>query len=217
MYFSIDFVRTGRYVGFMTTAELETKNILLQAAFQEVTKKGFQAASLSSILEDTGLTKGALYHHYKNKKALGLAVVTDVVFAEIRRNWVIPLNQAADPIGALEGIIDGLINNPCESRLKHGCLLNNLIQEMGDLDEDFRKVLFEGAFEWMNAVESALLRGQKNGTVKRDVQPENVAKFIFATIEGATTIGKSFQCKVAVGSVLTELKSYIKGLSLVRY
>ena len=48
-----------------------TRQHLLEAAFQEIYKVGFQAASLQTILSNAGVTKGALYHHFKNKKALG--------------------------------------------------------------------------------------------------------------------------------------------------
>ena len=39
-----------------------TRQKLLQAAFTEIYRHGFQAASLTQILSDTALTKGALYH-----------------------------------------------------------------------------------------------------------------------------------------------------------
>ena len=52
---------------------------ILAAAFNEIHRYGFQAASLSSILANTGLTKGALYHHFTAKQDLGLAVVDEVI------------------------------------------------------------------------------------------------------------------------------------------
>ena len=38
---------------------------------------GFQAASLSRILAQTGVTKGALYYHFSGKQMLGYAVLDD--------------------------------------------------------------------------------------------------------------------------------------------
>ena len=56
-----------------------TRQEILESAFQEIHRNGFQAASLTSILERTGVTKGALYHHFPNKQALGYAVLEEVV------------------------------------------------------------------------------------------------------------------------------------------
>ena len=54
-----------------------TRERLLQAAFREVYKVGFQSAGIDTILAATNVTKGALYYHFENKQALGYAIVED--------------------------------------------------------------------------------------------------------------------------------------------
>jgi len=39
---------------------------------------GFRSADLNAILAAAGVTKGALYHHFDSKEALGYAVVAEV-------------------------------------------------------------------------------------------------------------------------------------------
>ena len=56
-----------------------TRERLLQAASREIYRSGFQSASLDTILASAGVTKGALYYHFKNKQALGYAVVEEVI------------------------------------------------------------------------------------------------------------------------------------------
>ena len=56
-----------------------TRKRLLQAAFREVHRSGFQNAGIDTILEATNVTKGALYHHFDSKEALGYAVVDEIV------------------------------------------------------------------------------------------------------------------------------------------
>ena len=69
----------------------QTREVLLWAAFREMQKSGFESASLTKILADTGLTKGALYHYFPNKVSLGYAVVDEIVLAQIRQRWLDPL------------------------------------------------------------------------------------------------------------------------------
>ena len=57
----------------------QTRDKILHSAFCEIHRQGFQAASIANILQDTGLTKGALYHHFPTKQALGLAVIDEVI------------------------------------------------------------------------------------------------------------------------------------------
>ena len=73
-----------------------TRELLLGAAAREIHAHGFQAASLSRILAETGVTKGALYHHFPSKLALGYAVVDECYAPRLRKHWIDPL---ADPSG----------------------------------------------------------------------------------------------------------------------
>src|SRR5208282_809405 len=85
-----------------------TRERLLQAASREIYKVGFQSASLDTILAAARVTKGALYYHFKNKEALGYAVVEEIISPDVRGKWVRPLQSVKDPIDALIGIVQDL-------------------------------------------------------------------------------------------------------------
>jgi AcrR family transcriptional regulator len=112
---------------------------LLQAAFQEVYHSGFQGSDLEAILDRAGVTKGALYHHFENKEALGYAVVDEVLATMMRDKWLRPLEHAKNPIDALARIVRSTSTKP--EWLRRGCPINNLAQEMSPLDEGFRRRL----------------------------------------------------------------------------
>src|SRR6266481_2604060 len=85
-----------------------TRERLLQAASREIYRSGFQSASLDTILAIAGVTKGALYYHFKSKEELGYAVVEEVISPDNRDTWVRPLQSVKDPIGALMAIVQRL-------------------------------------------------------------------------------------------------------------
>src|ERR1700691_5957206 len=78
-----------------------TRELLLQAAFQEIYRSGYRSADLDAILAAAGLTKGALYYHFDNKEALGYAVVDEIIASNLHQKWVQPLRDAKDPIDIL--------------------------------------------------------------------------------------------------------------------
>jgi AcrR family transcriptional regulator len=82
-----------------------TRTKLLGAAFAEVYRHGFQAASLNGIVAAAGVTKGALFHHFAGKQALGYALVDEVVGPLLMERWLAPLATTDDPIAALQGSI----------------------------------------------------------------------------------------------------------------
>lgn len=168
-----------------------TRERLLQAGFREVYRSGFQSASTDAILAATNVTKGALYHHFESKEALGHAIVEEIIAGFTRDKWLGPLRRGEDPIDTLIGIVRATSIRPRD--VKGGCPLANLAQEMSPLDEPFRRRLeriFQG---WQQGIAMALRRGQAQGTVRRDLVPEDTAGFLIAMYEGYAVLAKNAQ------------------------
>src|SRR6201997_5317957 len=177
-----------------------TRQSLLQGAFREVYRYGFQSAGIDAILAATNVTKGALYYHFESKEALGHAIIDEVVATFPRNRWLLPLQRSEDkdPIDALIGIVQAIPARPRD--LKGGCPLVNLAQEMSQLDEQFRKRLETIFRAWQEGVAMALRRGQSQGTVRRDLVPDEAAGFLIAMVEGYEVLAKNAQ-DVAVWNV----------------
>jgi len=63
----------------------ETKENILQAALRLFAKDGYEAVSVSTIAGELGMTKGALYKHYKNKRDLFDCIVERMYQIDARR------------------------------------------------------------------------------------------------------------------------------------
>jgi TetR/AcrR family transcriptional regulator, transcriptional repressor for nem operon len=170
-----------------------TRQRLLEAAFREVYRYGFQSAGIDTILAGTNVTKGALYYHFESKEALGHAVIEEVVAEITKDRWLRPLWQSKDknPIDALIGIVQAIPARPKDA--KRGCPLVNLAQEMSHLNEQFRKRLERIFKAWQEGIATALREGQYAGTVRRDLVPEETASFLIAMIEGYEVLAKNAQ------------------------
>jgi AcrR family transcriptional regulator len=114
-----------------------TRELLLQTAFREVHKSGFESTGVDTILAATGVTKGALYYHFDSKQALGYAIVEEVIAANLRDKWLRPFRSGDNPIDTLIGIVQA--TSLRREVVRAGCPLNNLAQEMSQRDERFRK------------------------------------------------------------------------------
>jgi TetR/AcrR family transcriptional repressor of nem operon len=170
-----------------------TRERLLQAAFREVYRYGFQSAGIDTILAATNVTKGALYYHFESKEALGYAVIEEIIAEITRDRWVRPLQRSKDknPVDALIGIVQAIPAGPRDVR--SGCPLVNLAQEMSQLDEQFRKRLERIFHAWQEEIAMALRRGQSQGLVRRDLVPEETASFLIAMVEGYEVLAKNAQ------------------------
>jgi TetR/AcrR family transcriptional repressor of nem operon len=165
-----------------------TRQRLLDAGFREIHRQGFQPASLDAIVDAAGVTKGALYHHFENKQALGYAVVDEVVAGLLFEHWLEPLEGVEDPI---EPLIAAVRVAAATDNCELGCPLNNLAQEMSATDPGFQRRLDQLYRRWESGFADALERGQRAGTVRAGVDVVAAATFLVASIEGALGLAKN--------------------------
>jgi len=187
-----------------------TRERLLQAASREIYRSGFQSASLDKILASAGVTKGALYHHFKSKEALGYVVVEELIAPDVHGTWVRPLLSVKDPIEALIGIVQGLSVRPED--VCGGCQLNNLAQEMSPLDAGFRKRLEIIFDDWREGVASVLREGQTHGSVRRDVEPDDAASLLIAMVEGYGSLAKNAQDPKMIEAGIRNIVDWLRSL-----
>src|SRR5690349_12424014 len=51
----------------------QTKALILEKASKIFNSKGYRASSISDIMHETGLRKGAIYNHFENKEEIMLS------------------------------------------------------------------------------------------------------------------------------------------------
>ncbi len=202
-----------------TKSATRTRNLqrsrqeILDAAFIEVFKNGFQGVSVDEIIKKTDLTKGAFYHQFPTKMDLGYALVEEVITPMILDRWILPLENFKNP---LEGILVQLQKNIGEveiDQLKLGCPLNNLVQEMAPVDKGFKKKLETALELWIDKIEWHLKRGKKAGYLSDDVSPRDAANFIVMAHEGFYGMVKGLSDPSLVKSLFKSIKIYFKSIS----
>lgn len=191
----------------------QTRQRLLEAAFDEIYQRGYQGMRVDDVLKRTGLQKGAFYHHFNSKHALGCAVLDEVINSEMSERWVQGLEHCDDPIPAIEHIIDDLIAaETSEDEVILGCPLNNLAQEMSAQDDEFCQRV-RGIFEqWIELLTQAFVRGQTAGTIRKDIDPQAVSLYLVASFEGCIGLAKATQKMDTFLTCRQQISHYLKSL-----
>lgn len=78
----------------------ETRSALIRSARTLFLEKGFTATGTPEIVQQAGVTRGALYHHFKDKQALFLAVV-EAEAAQVAQEIEVVASGAQTPMAAL--------------------------------------------------------------------------------------------------------------------
>jgi AcrR family transcriptional regulator len=77
-----------------------TRDRIIATARKLFTERGYEGTSTESVLAESGVSRGALYHHFDNKRAL-FAAVLDAVEADIARQTRKAASAFDDPVEAL--------------------------------------------------------------------------------------------------------------------
>lgn len=110
-------------------APVTARDKLLEAAVKLIRVKGYGSTSVDELCREAGVTKGAFFHHFASKEALGVATAnywsqsTSGFFAEA------PYHHLADPLDRVFGYIDLrilLIGGPVEG---FTCVAGTMVQE----------------------------------------------------------------------------------------
>ncbi|MGD8331843.1 MAG: TetR/AcrR family transcriptional regulator [Acidobacteriota bacterium] len=189
-----------------------TRSKLLEAGFHEVYEHGFRAASLDSILERAGVTKGALYHHFPNKLALGYAIVEELIGDFMAELLLEPLQGTDDPITALQQSGMDILAGRCAEVCSFGCPLNNLTQEMSGEDEGFRERVQAVHERLQRGIAAALRRGQEAGKVRAGIDPDDVALYFLATWSGMMGVAKGSQDEELMRRLILTGNDYLETL-----
>ena len=73
----------------------DTKGKILVTALQLFARDGYEAVSVRNIAEELGMTKGALYRHYKNKRDIFDSIVDRMIQIDVQRakEYQMPIEQ----------------------------------------------------------------------------------------------------------------------------
>ncbi len=173
--------------------EPDTRERILFAAYKEIHLNGFQSASLSHILAHTGVTKGALYHHFRDKTELGYAVVDEVISKRIHLSFIQPLENFDDPIEGFVAFIQNAGDAFSMTDIELGCPLSVLAQEMAPIDEGFRTRLTAIYEHWHRSIAEVLTRAKDMDLIIDDVDPYTMGVTMASIMEGSLNAAKVSQ------------------------
>ncbi len=193
----------------------ETQDLIINTSFELFYEKGYNATSIPDVMKKTSLSKGAFYHHFKNKHEIGTRVIEVIIKRRIKEGFIDPLKETDKNIPELLlDVFTNRIKNYSEREKALGCPANNLIGEIGYTEQDFRiilKTLFE---EWRQALINALEVGKSRNEVKKDVNSSATAISLICAFEGVRSVRKVYDDDVIFNEFMESMGVFIKNLGV---
>ena len=166
--------------------ENNTRKNLIDSAFSEIYSNGYQGASLTTILKNAKVHKGSMYHFFENKKDMALVCIKEKIYERFVQRYSLILALES---GYLEAFINGL-KDTSQRDFNKGCPIANIVQEMSNIDEDF-KVLMEHIYQAFRQNIKDILDKAIEKKEMKECDTTKFALYIASTLEGAILSAKA--------------------------
>lgn len=187
----------------------EARQRLLAAATDLIRRQGFAATSVDDLCAAAGVTKGAFFHHFPSKDALGAAVVelwtetTSALFASH------PYNTLPDPLDRVFAYIDlrrSLADRPIP---EFSCVAGTTVQETYHTHPAIRAAaeasIRSGAAHIHAHLAEALVRHPVPG-----VTAESLALYLQVIVQGGIITAKALDDAAAMRDALDHADRYLR-------
>ncbi len=180
---------------------------LLEVAFDEIYHNGYSATSVDKILKKASMNKGSMYHFFKSKKELALAVINEKINAYIEDKYIVLLDYEENFCEELMK----LIKNRNSFDFTCGCKLNNLMQELSPIDKDFKEALEKVYLRFENIIEKVLDKAVANNEIKHK-DTKALSMYVVASIEGCLGTAKKSQDGEYFQTCISQLELFLNSL-----
>jgi len=189
-----------------TRAEMEeTRALLLATARKVFTERGYADTSMDDLTAQAGLTRGALYHHFGDKKGL-LAAVVQQIDAEMDVRLQAISDNADDPWQGFRGRCQAYLEMALEPDIQR-IVLRDARAVLGGASPQAQRQCVES----MQQLIDELMR---RGLVAK-AEPQALAALIYGSLEEATLwIATSDDGKTRLAQSIAALELLLRGLLL---
>ena len=163
----------------------EIRERLLDEGVALLMEQGYHGTGLQEIVQKVGVPKGSFYNYFPSKEEFSAEVVQHYIEPFIRQLDAHLQRKDISAEAALRSYFDELIAETEQKNFKGGCLLGNLIGEIGDTSELCQTSLREAVHRYREKLREGLARGQKEGSFRKDMDARDMADFLVNVWQGA--------------------------------
>lgn len=172
-------------------------------------KKGFDSASITDLLQGTGLNKGSLYNAFGGKRQL-FARTLEKYDREHRQRLLAKLEALDDPVAAIDGFLNATVESSLADPERKGCFLINTAHDLENQPEDVRAVVINGLREIEAFFRRCIEVGQARKLLRSDISPQDTAKALLGVAVAIRVLGRGAYAEEALRTLVAEARRLVQ-------
>jgi AcrR family transcriptional regulator len=191
----------------------ETKNHIIEVAAPIFNKKGYMGTSLSDILNNTTLTKGAIYHYFENKDDLALASLEYNLKLASKLNFS-SIKTKTHSCDKLIAFAETFKKNYESMKKMGGCPILNASVDADDGNELIKDRVNKFIIMWKKFLKEIIEHGKLNSEIKPNVDSEYFSMNFISLLEGSIAMSKSLDDRKFLDYAVDKIISNIEDIRI---
>lgn len=187
--------------------QLTRENIIAKAAVIFNTK-GFAAASMTDVMNATGLQKGGLYNHFETKEELLLAAF-DYALQQVYQAVVNVIKREPNSTQKLAALIKFFRTYALNPIIAGGCPVLNGMVEADNVNPMLQARVQRAQSDLIGAVARVIANGIRYGEFKSTIDVEKSAIMMIAMVEGAIGLTRTSHRQYYMDIVCDQLIHFV--------
>lgn len=163
---------------------------VLDRALHLFWERGYEATSLSDLMEATGLAKGSVYKGFGDKKSFFLRTL-DRYLEQGRAGYRAIERAHPDAVDTLRAWMLASVELTMCGAVRKGCFAVNCVVELAPHDADVRARIKEHNQRLTSYYVETIRRGMKDGSLRADLDPADAARWLGTVISGVAVASKT--------------------------
>ncbi|MFI6204966.1 TetR/AcrR family transcriptional regulator [Streptomyces sp. NPDC051041] len=162
----------------------------LQSALELFWRRGYEATSMSDLVEHLGIGRASIYATFGNKRELYLKAFDR--YCENRDALLLrELSRPGPALPAVRSVVRRFADEAAEEQRLCGCFVTNTAAELAPHDPEAARRVERRWDHVETLLRSALARAQAQGELPEDRDPRALARMLLVVMQGLRVVGKA--------------------------
>jgi len=189
---------------------LQAQTKLLDAALSLIRAKGYSATTVDELCLVAGVTKGAFFHHFQNKEALGVAAAHYWSEQTGRMFAAKAYHEHVDPLQRVLGYLDSRRSMLTGEVRDFTCLAGTMVQEQFDASPVIREACLESIAGHAANVEKDIADAIEAYGITAEWTAMGLALHIQAVLQGGFILAKAHGRGDVAMTCIDHLRRYVE-------